>query len=55
MCFSLIFEQITIKCHLKLECGICKPRQELYKEYVIAKLAVDTAENGPAKVFEIGK
>ena len=32
--------------------GICSSRQELSNEYLIAKIGVDTAENGPSKVWD---
>ena len=32
------------------ECGICRSRQGLSNEYLIAKIGFDTAENGPSEV-----
>ena len=34
------------------DCEICRSRQELSNEYLIAKIGVDTAENGPSKVWD---
>ena len=33
-------------------CKSCRFRQELSNEYLLAKFGVDTAENGPLKVFQ---
>ena len=34
------------------KCKSCRSRQELSHEYLLAKLGVDTAENGPLKVCQ---